>query len=96
MFLRYQLWEYVANGGEVQIFNQPIRAEDWIFQVQLEKEILQHADILLGDMQILITETDEENENKLVHAEDGAEIDEETTKDVNENNDHLILNIGEE
>lgn len=95
VYLRRQVWEYVANGGEAQIFNQLIGAEDWIFQDQLEKEILQHADILVGDMEILITETDEENENKLVHVEDSAGIDEETTEDVSEDDDHLILNIGE-
>lgn len=48
LYSRRQVWEYVANGGEVQIFNQPIGAEDWIFQDQLEKEIFETADYYRG------------------------------------------------
>lgn len=75
-----QVWQFEANSGEVQIFNQPIGAQDWSFRLS-GKEVSQDGDNLEGDMQILIVEIDMENENTPVHAKEGAETDDERAED---------------
>ena len=62
VFLRERVWQFVQDGGEVELFRALWRVAEWI-DAHRDHEIEQHRSHVNGDLQLELSNSDIEDNN---------------------------------
>jgi len=62
VYLRERVWQFVQEGGEIELFNSPSGAAEWI-EAHRDHEIEQHRSHVNGDLQMELGNSDNEDNN---------------------------------